>query len=102
MFQTNVVEKIKTHILCSITFSEKSAVYEIMWKKYDTARQATDDTIIHRMRFARFINKATDAYSEYVIFIASPWQQRLCERASMLRYTHNTVLFKFIIQFFCQ
>jgi hypothetical protein len=32
MFQTNVVEKIKTHILYSITFSENHAVYEIMWK----------------------------------------------------------------------
>jgi hypothetical protein len=65
--------------------------------KYDTARQATDDSTIHRMRFARFINKATVAHSEYVIFIASPRQQRLCERASMLRYAYNTVLFKFTI-----
>jgi hypothetical protein len=31
--QTEVVEKIKTHILCSITFFLKNqAVYEIMWK----------------------------------------------------------------------
>jgi hypothetical protein len=26
------VEKIKTHLLCSITFFENRAVYEIMWK----------------------------------------------------------------------
>ena len=33
MFQIKVAEKIKTHILCSITFSfENRAVYEIMWK----------------------------------------------------------------------
>jgi hypothetical protein len=32
MFQTKVVEKIKTHILSSITFSENRAVYEIMWE----------------------------------------------------------------------
>jgi hypothetical protein len=33
MFQTKVVEKIKTHILCSVTFFPKNrAVYEIMWK----------------------------------------------------------------------
>ena len=31
MFQRKVVEKIKTHILCS-TFFDKCAVYEIMWK----------------------------------------------------------------------
>ena len=32
MFQTKVVDKIKTHILCSIIFSENRAVYEILWK----------------------------------------------------------------------
>jgi len=33
MFQTNFVEKIKTHILCSITFFFFNlAIYEIMWK----------------------------------------------------------------------
>ena len=32
MFQTKVVEKIKTHILCSVLFSENRIVYEIMSK----------------------------------------------------------------------
>jgi len=33
MFQTKGVEKIKTHILCSIIFFfENYAVYEVMWK----------------------------------------------------------------------
>jgi len=31
MFQTKVVEKIKTHILCSIVFLNR-VVYEIKWK----------------------------------------------------------------------
>jgi len=32
MFQTKVVEKIKTHILCSVFFFfENRALYEIMW-----------------------------------------------------------------------
>jgi len=30
MFQTKVVQKIKTHILCSVTFFQKRAFYEIM------------------------------------------------------------------------
>ena len=48
MFQTKVVEKIKTHILCSVIFfSENRAVYEIMWKKYCRAVQATDDNMAH-------------------------------------------------------
>jgi len=32
MFLTKVVEKIKAHILYSITFFEICAIYEIMWK----------------------------------------------------------------------
>jgi len=33
MFQTKVVQKIQTHILCSITFfSENRAVYEMKWE----------------------------------------------------------------------
>ena len=32
MFQAKLVEKIKTHILRSITFSENRAIYEKMWK----------------------------------------------------------------------
>jgi hypothetical protein len=30
--QTEVVQKFKTQMLCSVTFSENHAVYEIMWK----------------------------------------------------------------------
>jgi len=48
MFQTKVVEKIKTRILCSISLFKKNyAVYEIMWENYVTARQATDDNMAH-------------------------------------------------------
>ena len=32
MLQNVVIEKIETHILCSVTFFENRAVYEIMWK----------------------------------------------------------------------
>jgi hypothetical protein len=32
MFQTSDVEKIKTRILCSVSFPENLAVYDIMWK----------------------------------------------------------------------
>jgi transcription initiation factor IIE alpha subunit len=42
MFQTEVVQKIKAHVLCSVTFSENCAVYEIMWKN---AVEATDDNM---------------------------------------------------------
>ena len=47
MFQTEVVEKIKTHILCSVTFFSK--IYRL-WdnvEKYCRAGQATDDNMTH-------------------------------------------------------
>jgi hypothetical protein len=34
MFQTKVVEKIKTHILYLVTLLENRDVYEIMWKNF--------------------------------------------------------------------
>ena len=47
---------------------------------------------IRRMRKACWIPKATNTYSEYVILIAFPLQQRLHERGSMLRYTYMACL----------
>ena len=45
--QTEVVQKIKTHILCSITFSRKSCRLLDNVVKYGTAIQATDDNTVH-------------------------------------------------------
>jgi hypothetical protein len=56
--------------------------------KYGTARQATDDTIIGRTRFACWITEAADTHSECVISIAFSRQKWLRERTSMLGYTH--------------
>jgi len=47
MFQTQVAEKIKTRILCSVTFFENRAVYEIMWKNMLKDGQITDDNTAH-------------------------------------------------------
>ena len=71
MFQTNVLEKIKTHIL-HLTFSNFFfsilTVYEIMWKNFvDSARPKIT---IWRMRIARWVTKNTDTHSEYLILIA--------------------------------
>ena len=59
-----------------------------MWKNIVERGQATDDSIIRRMRFAFWIRKATNTHSEYVILIAFSLQQWLHERASVLRYTY--------------
>jgi hypothetical protein len=42
----------KKKIVFHKLFSENRVVYEIMWKKYGKARQATYDNIIRHMRFA--------------------------------------------------
>ena len=66
MFQTEVVEKIKTHILCSVTFFlENRAVYEIMWE--NTVERGRPQMAIWRMRSACWVPKATNTHSQYVI-----------------------------------
>jgi hypothetical protein len=47
--------------------------------------------IIWRMRIVYWIPKATNTHSEYVILIAFPLQQRLQERAPLLRYTERAL-----------
>jgi hypothetical protein len=87
---SNVVERIKTHILLSMTllFSfENRAVYEIMWKTIVDLGRAHDD-ITH----AHCIPKVTKTHSENVTLVAFPQQQWLHERASVLRYTHIACL----------
>jgi len=46
-FQTKFVEKIATHILCSIFFSRKSCRLGDDMQKYGRAGQATDDNLSH-------------------------------------------------------
>jgi len=62
MFRTKVVEKIKTHISCSITFFGSLAVYEIMWK--NVVERGRPQMTIWRMRIACWIPKATNTSSE--------------------------------------
>jgi hypothetical protein len=47
MFRRRVVEKIKTHILCSVTFLRKSCRLWDNLDKYCTDGQATDDNMAH-------------------------------------------------------
>jgi hypothetical protein len=88
-FQTKVVEKIKTHILCSVTFFETRSVYEEMWKNVVERGRLR---IIWRMRIECWIPKATNIHSQYTTLIAFPLQQRLLVDASILRYTYIACL----------
>jgi hypothetical protein len=90
------VGKIKPHILCSKASFRKSCLLWDNVENYGTARQATDDNIIWRMRFACWVTKAIDTHSEYVILIAFPRQQWLRQRAPMLYYTYIACLLIYI------
>jgi len=63
MFQTKDVEKkIKTRFLCSITFSENRAFYEIMWK--NIVQPDRPQTTIWRMRIAYWVTKTADTHTQ--------------------------------------
>jgi hypothetical protein len=72
MFQTKVIEKIKTHFMCSNLFFGKSCNLWDNVEKYGRARQVTGDSILRSVHCACWITKATDARSEYVTRIAFP------------------------------
>jgi hypothetical protein len=66
-----VLEKIKKHILCSVTFfKEKHAVCELMWK--NIVERSRPQMKIWRMRIACWIPKAKNRHSDYVILITFP------------------------------
>jgi hypothetical protein len=64
MFQTKVVEKIKIHILFSVTFYENRAVYEIMWK--NIVERGRPHMAIWRLSIACCIPKATNTQTQVV------------------------------------
>ena len=68
MFRTKVLEKMKTHILCSKTPPpRKSYCLGGNGEKYGTAAV---DNMIRRMRFACWITVVTDTQAEYVMHMA--------------------------------
>jgi hypothetical protein len=88
MFRTKVVEKIKTHILCSVTFFRKTCrLWENVETNYCKSGQATDDNMAHAHCMLHTLGYKN---TEYVILIAFPQQLLLHERALMLHYTYIT------------
>jgi len=79
------VDKIKTHILWSITFFFSKIFFFLdNVEKHGRLRQTTDDDVIWNMRCACWIIKATDAHSEYVLLIIFSRQQWSRQSASLL------------------
>jgi len=80
MFQTEVVEKLKTLILRSVTFYRKSCR---LWD--NIVQPGRPQMTIWRMRIASWITTATDKHSEHVIFFL----KRLIYCCEMYEYLHE-------------
>jgi hypothetical protein len=86
MYQTEVVEKIKTHFVHNKLFPLFIVPFMRQCKKKIIAEQYRPQIKMWRMRIACCIAKATNTRTEYVILIAFPLQQWLHERACTLGY----------------
>ena len=86
-----ICNKIKTHILYSIYFSENRDVYGIMWKNF--AEPGRPQMTIWRIRIACWILMVTNRLSDYGTLIAFPQKQWLHELESILNYTHTAYFF---------
>jgi len=64
---SKVAEKIRTHILGSVSVFRQSSYLWGNVEKYGRARQATGDNRVRRMHIACWVAKAIDTLSEYVI-----------------------------------
>ena len=90
MFQTKVVENIKTHILCSITFFKNCLVYAITWKQF--VEPGRPQITTWHTHIACWIPKATNTLSEYVIVTDFALQKWLHKHTSVLHYTYTACL----------
>ena len=100
IFHTEVVEKIKTHVVCSVRFFfGYLTAYEIICKSI-LLPDGSQMTIWHCAcaLLAGYL-KATNTHLDYVILIAFSQRQWLHERASMLRYSTLPVIFCYLLPF---
>ena len=88
MFQTKVVEKIKTNFMLQnfFFFFENRACFWGNVEKYCRTGQTTCDSMANA--HCMFDNKATNTPSEFVMLIAFALQQWLHKRAPVLRYRY--------------
>jgi hypothetical protein len=110
IFKTKVVDKIKTHMLCSITFFWKSCRWWENVEKCGGAKKAVNDVTIWRICVASRISKATCARAHIHAHASWHTHTHVCthkeiyntyyfsmetiirERASMLHYMYIACL----------
>jgi hypothetical protein len=88
MFQVNVVEKLQTHILCSLIVSENRSGCEIV-KKYGGTRGAEITT--WRMRVACWISKTTRAQAHACARAPTPTHTLPRTHARSRTHTHTEI-----------
>jgi hypothetical protein len=84
IYRSKAVDKIKTHIICSITFFSRKLCFLWECEKKNVEPGRPQMTIRH-ISIACWVRKATYTRSEYVILTAFPLQQWLHERTSVFR-----------------
>ena len=91
MFQTKVVEKIKTHFMFNNFFSsENRAVCEIMWE--NTAQRDRTHVTIWRMCIACWIPKATYTHTHTHTHTHTICNTDCCSTATVVRRTRLNVV----------
>jgi len=82
------IERIRYHTFYvqKLFFSKIVPFMRIMMK--NIVEPGRPQMTIWRMRIARWIPKAANTHSQYVMFTTIPQQQRLHERNSMLLHVH--------------
>ena len=92
-----IVEKIRTHILCPVTFFffKNRTVYEVMWR---------NDNIVRRMRCACRVTRATNTDWKYIILrlfgksiYANAPECYIIRTLPVLLHIRPCVIFQFII-----
>jgi hypothetical protein len=94
-FQTKLYRKAKhTFHVQYIFFPENRAVYEIMWKKYCTSWQVTDDSAAHALCM---LDTKGYKHTLRICNTASARPHWLQERSSALRYTFIACLLDLLL-----
>ena len=90
MYQTKVVQKIRTYNLCSVNFLEYRAVYEMRLKSI--VEPERPQMTIWRIRVACWLPNVTNTHSEYVMFIAFQLQ-KLLPKSALVLHVHCRLVF---------
>ena len=94
MFQTKVVEKIKTHVSCSVRSFEYRAVCEITWK--NIVERSTPQMTVWRKHIACWIHKAANRHTQIVQYSLLFHSDSGCRNAPQCYVIHTLPVLLFL------